>query len=106
MKTILTIDGTSYLLPRAAEVSKILDLLQGVMEVKSQTIYGPDGDKHYDREFYQNKEVVADHPARFRVELVPDGEVCTIKEFAALKAETEQRIAALAAASEEVSARG
>jgi hypothetical protein len=106
MKTILSIGGDRYLIPRPADVSKILDLLQGVTEVRNRTIYGPEGKLQYDDQFYTNREVLDDRPARFRVELVHDDEVCTGAEFAALEAETKARIAALppeAAAPEAVS---
>lgn len=104
MKTILTIGGDRFLIPKSTDVSKLLDLFQGSTEVRNKTIYGPEGELQYDRKFYQSKDVVEDRPTKFRVEIVHDDDVCTEKEFADLEAETEKRIAALPKAEPEAAA--
>jgi len=106
MKTILTIGGDRYLLPKQADVSKILDLLQGVTEVKSKRTYGPDGSLRYDDRFHMEREVLSERPTKFRVELVHDDDICTSAEFAKLESEIQERIAALPAEKPEAVARG
>lgn len=95
MKTILTIGSDRFLIPKSTDVSKLLDLFQGLTEVRNKTIYGPDGKKQFDREFYQNKDVLSDRPTKFRVEVVHDDDICTTAEFEALEEQTRQRIAQL-----------
>lgn len=95
METILTIGGDSYLLPKSEDVSKVLEMLQGVTKVRNKTIYGPDGELCYDEQFYRTAEVLEPRPLQFRVELLHDNNVMSQKAFAELEAETKKRIAAL-----------
>lgn len=95
MKTILTIGSDRFLIPKSTDVSKLLDLFQGLTEVRGKTLYGPQGKLQFDSDFYLNRDVLADRPTKFRVEIVHDDEVCTSAEFAALEAANQRKIAAL-----------
>jgi hypothetical protein len=82
MKTLLTIGNETYLLPEQKNLAQVLELLKGVQEVKSKTVYGPDGDNRYSEEHgYCTKQVLATNQAKIRVELVLDDEVCTVTQF-------------------------
>jgi len=92
MKTLLTIGGQQYLIPKTTDLNKLLDLFQGVTRVRSETLYGPD-DAKYQSDWYVNKEVMDARQEPVRVEIVHDDDVVTAAEFEAVKATHEKRCA-------------
>jgi hypothetical protein len=106
MKTILTIGSDRFLIPKSTDVSKLLDLFQGLTEVNSKSIRGPEGKLEYDSEFYKSCDVLSDRPTKFRVEVVHDDDICTRAEFEKLEKETQKRIAALPKEPQEALSRG
>lgn len=96
MKTILTICGESLLIPHT-EGSQLLNALKGAVRVHRATCYGPD-EHRYDEDWGYAEALVAEgHPARMRVELVPDGEVLNQAEWTAAEAAAAKLAAAQAA---------
>jgi len=95
MKTLLTICGQTLQLPKAStsNLAQLLELLNGATEVHNRTIYGPEGEKKFSREYYRSVEVVENRPAKIRLEQLHDDEVLSEQEFAALQKETADRIA-------------
>lgn len=82
MKTLLGINGETYLLPETKDLAKVLEVLKGITLVRNKTVYGPDGDNRYSEAHgYCVKEVMAASPAKIRVEIVTDGDVVTQEEF-------------------------
>jgi hypothetical protein len=82
MKTLLGINGETYLLPDAKDLAKVLEVLKGIQPVRSKTVYGPDGEHRYSEEHgYCTKEVLDPNPARIKVEVVLDGEIVTREEY-------------------------
>jgi hypothetical protein len=97
MKTLLTINGEKYLIPKTTDLSKVLDLLQGIQRVRSETLYGPD-DARYQSDWYESKEVLDLRREKVRVEIIHDDEVCTRAEFEIIKAAHEKKLAEFNAA--------
>lgn len=83
MKTLLTVGGSTMLLPQNTDPSAILKLLVGAKVVRHQS--------HYTKETKENRsgrylfaQVIQDgrQAERISVECVPDEDVCTAEEFA------------------------
>lgn len=81
MKTLLGINGETYLLPETKDLAKVLEVLKGIRPLKGRTNYGPDGDHRYDEAHGYLRKDVVQPPARLRVELVADEDVVTDQEF-------------------------
>lgn len=79
MKTILTIESYSYLIPNTTDVNKVLEILRGLIPVSGQYTRGDDD--------FQSREVMADRPAKMKIELVHDEDVCTRAEWNKIEAE-------------------
>lgn len=92
MKTLITIGGDQYLIPKTTDLNKILDLFQGITRVRNEALHGPDSAR-YQSEWYQSKEVLDARPEKVRVELVHDDDVVTQAEFAAIKEAHEKKVA-------------
>lgn len=93
MKTLVTIGSNTYITSEA-DLSKLLTLCRTLTRVNERVIYGP-GEKtatRYDEELGYRRALVLDpEPERLKIEVLPDGEVLTVKQFERLAAETEQR---------------
>lgn len=81
MKTILTIDSYSYLIPNGTDLNKVLEILRGITPVHGQYTSGVDN--------FESREVLADRPAKMKVELVHDEDVCTREEWEKIKEAVE-----------------
>lgn len=91
MKTILSINGESYLIPKTTDPAKVLELLSGARKLRSEAHYGSEEHKYEEEHGYFDRKVAAEHPAKMSVELVLDDEVCTRQEFEALCAAADTR---------------
>jgi hypothetical protein len=87
MKTLLGIDGETYLLPETKDLAKVLEVLKGITPVRHRTVYGPEGENRYSEAHgYCTKEVLDPQPARLRVEIVMGEDVVTQSDFDRLTA--------------------
>jgi hypothetical protein len=91
MKTILTLNGNSFLIPNTKDITKLLEAFQGCTAVQSQTLYGPEGPARYDSAFYVSKYVQEVRPQPIRVEVVHDEEVVSWAEWESYKASHAKR---------------
>jgi len=85
MKTLLTINGTTLLLPgeiNDQQMAGAIKLLRGAKTVDERTNYGPDGKLRYDSSAgYFTALVKRDVASSIRIELVDDSQVVTAGEF-------------------------
>ena len=92
MKTILNINGSSFLLHPKADAAALIEALRGMTQIHSRSEYGPEGAR-YEAQFCFNREVVDDNPARFGVELIADAALCSSEQWAELVAAKEKAAA-------------
>lgn len=84
MKTLMTINGMTLLLPDTTTDKAIMDLitnLRGAMVIQERANYGPEGDRRYDEDHGYFRAQVITRPAGLRIELAASGDVMTEREF-------------------------
>lgn len=86
MKTLLTIDGATFLLPETADATVLVKQLKNLQRVQDKTHYGPgeSNDTRYSDELgYFRASVAKPEKASFSIMLVDDGDVVTAEQFQA-----------------------
>lgn len=86
MKTLLTIDGATYLLPETADAQVLVKQLKNLQRVRDDVHYGPgeSNDTRYSEELgYFRHQVAQPAKASIGITLVDDDEVLTKEQFQA-----------------------
>ena len=94
MKTILSICGSSLLLPETADLPTVVKMLKGAKLVREETIYGthPEtgADSYREEHGFLRKQVIQQRAETIRVEVMDDDEVFTPKQFEAAREAAEK----------------
>ena len=81
MKTLLTVGGSTMLLPQNTDPAAILKLLVGAKVVRSQSHFTKETKEHRSGRYSHAQVIQEGRGERIAVECVPDEDVCTPSEW-------------------------